>query len=313
MNEVEDTSDVWAQFSRSGSERGSVSQKVDAVARPKPWKRFLGRFLRQRLGVVAGIILVSVVTVAVLAPVLAPMDPNIQDLRNILRFPDAKNLLGTDDLGRDVLSRLLFGARVSLMAAVQATLIAVLVGLPFGLIAGYFGGLTDRVISFVNDGVMSMPGLLLAVAIVGMLGPGLRNAMIAIGIVFAPRILRIVRGSVMEVKRETYIEASRSLGTSDSRIIRTHVLPNVRSPLIVELSLLTSRAMLVEASLSFLGMGAQYPEASWGAMVGRAFTYVDRAPYLIVFPGIAIAVVVLAINVVGDALRDSLGRETRRA
>lgn len=204
------------------------------------------------------------------------------------------------------------GTRVSLVAATQATLIAVALGVPLGLISGFFGGRVDRAIMFVNDAIMAMPGLLLAIAIVGMLGRGLTNAMIAIGIVFVPRVLRIVRGSVMEIKEETYIEASRSIGTPTGRIIRQHVLRNVRSPLIVGVSLLTGRAMLNEASLSFLGLGAEYPEASWGAMLGRALPYVDRSPFLIVFPGIAIALVVLAFNVAGDALRDSLGRETRK-
>ncbi|MCG2623431.1 ABC transporter permease [Arthrobacter sp. I2-34] len=307
------TADVWVEATRRAIQERESGYRRNTKERTKPWARFKKRFLKQRAGMVAVVFLLLVVLTAVFAPWLAPLDPNKQNLGQILQYPSAEHLLGTDDLGRDVLSRLLYGAQVSLVAAVQATGIGVLLGLPFGLIAGYAGGRTDRAIMFVNDALMSMPGLLLAIAIVGMLGPGLTNAMVAIGIVFAPHILRIVRGSVMEVKEETYIEASRSLGTPTSRIIVDHVLRNVRSPFIVGVSLMTGRAMLNEASLSFLGMGAQYPDASWGAMLGRAFPYVDRAPFLIIYPGIAIALVVLAFNIAGDALRDSLGRETRKS
>lgn len=310
---LEPSTDVWVVATRRALEQGEIPQSSDSAARTKPWTRFTSRFLKQKAGVVAAAFLLLVVIIAAIGPLVAPLDPNEQNLGAILKYPSAEHLLGTDDLGRDVFSRLLFGTRVSLLAAVQATVIGVALGLPLGLIAGYLGGRTDRVIMFVNDAVMSMPGLLLAIAIVGMLGPGLTNAMVAIGIIFAPHILRIVRGSVLEVKEETYIEASRSIGTPMPRIIFQHVLPNVRSPFIVGVSLMAGRAMLNEASLSFLGMGAQYPEASWGAMLGRAFPYVDRAPFLIVFPGITIAVVVLAFNVAGDALRDSLGRETRKS
>lgn len=305
-------SDVWVEATRRAIRNRVPGASDLSHARTKPWARFKKRFLQQRAGLVALGFLLVVVVVAMLAPWIAPLDPNAQNLGAILQYPSAEHWLGTDDLGRDVLSRLLYGAQVSLVAALQATGIAVLLGLPFGLLAGYLGGRVDQGIMFVNNALMSMPGLLLAIAIVGMLGPGLTNAMVAIGIVFAPHILRIVRGGVMEVKEETYIEASRSIGTPTHTIIISHVLRNVRSPFIVGVSLMTGRAMLNEASLSFLGMGAQYPEASWGAMLGRAFPYVDRAPFLIIYPGIAIAVVVLACNVAGDALRDSLGRETRK-
>lgn len=310
---LEPPTDVWVAATRRALEQGDAHTALESKARTKPWARFKSRFMQQRAGVVAATFLLLVIIVSIIAPWITPMDPHEQNLQVILQYPSAEHWLGADDLGRDVLSRLLVGAQVSLLAAVQATAIAVALGLPFGLVAGYLGGKIDRGIMFVNDAVMSMPGLLLAIAIVGMLGPGLTNAMIAIGIVFAPQILRIVRGSVMEVKEETYIEASRSIGTPMLQIIGQHVLRNVRSPFIVGVSLLAGRAMLSEASLSFLGMGAQYPEASWGAMLGRAFPYVDRAPFLIVFPGIMIAVVVLAFNVAGDALRDSLGRETRKS
>lgn len=303
--------DVWAEATRREAERVLTAAPATAIERVKPWGRFKKRFVSQKSGVVAVLCLLLVVLVAIFESWIAPLNPDKQELASALQGPSGEHWLGTDDLGRDVFSRLVYGTRVSLFAAGLATGIAVLLGLPFGLISGYLGGRVDRVIMFVNDAVMAMPGLLLAIAIVGMLGPGLTNAMVAIGLVFAPRVLRIVRASVMEVKEETYIEASRSIGTPTLRIIRTHVLRNVRSPLIVAVTLLVGRAMINEASLSFLGMGAQYPQASWGAMLGRALPFVDRAPTLIILPGVAIAVVVLACNVAGDVLRDSLGREAR--
>lgn len=310
---VEPPVDVWAEATAREVERGASAVQKESKRRITPMRRFLIRFGKDRVGVVAVAFLALCAILAIVAPWVTPHDPNAQNLQAILQYPNSAHWLGTDDLGRDVLSRLIAGTRVSLVAALQATLIAVIFGVPLGLISGFFGGWVDRSIMFVNDAIMAMPGLLLAIAIVGMLGPGLTNAMIAIGIVFVPRILRIVRGSVMEIKEETYIEASRSIGTPTGRIIRQHVLRNVRSPLIVGISLLTGRAMLNEASLSFLGLGAQYPESSWGEMLGRAFPFVDRAPFLIVFPGIAIALVVLAFNMAGDSLRDSLGRETRKS
>jgi len=303
--------DVWALATQRELSASAARSSTTAVERIKPWKRFRARFVKQHSGVVAVVCLAIVVVVALFQSWIAPQDPTNQNLSAVLQAPSGSHWLGTDELGRDVFSRLVYGTRVSLLAAAQATGIAVVLGLPFGLLAGYLGGRVDRVVMFVNDALMAMPGLLLAIAIVGMLGPGLTNAMVAIGIVFAPRVLRIVRASVLEVKEETYIEASRSIGTPTLRIIRQHVLRNVRSPLIVAVTLLVGRAMINEASLSFLGMGAQYPQASWGAMLGRALPFVDRAPMLIVFPGLAIAVVVLACNVAGDVLRDSLGRETR--
>ena len=303
--------DVWAEATRREAAGVRQAAAGQTPVRTRPWARFKTRFLKQKAGVVSVLVLALVCFVAVFEAYVAPLDPNQQNLSNILRAPSSQHWLGTDDVGRDVVSRLVYGTRVSLVAALEATVIAVVLGLPFGLIAGYLGGAVDRAIMFVNDAIMAMPGLLLAIAIVGMLGPGLTNAMMAIGIVFAPRILRIVRGSVMEVKEETYIEASRSIGASTTRIVSRHVLRNVRSPFIVGVSLLVGRAMLSEASLSFLGMGAQYPDASWGAMLGRAMPFIDRAPFLIYYPGIAIAVVVLAFNVAGDSLRDSLGRESR--
>lgn len=299
---------------------GDVStQAVEAVVRAKRAKRRLPglrriarRFARQRAAMIALGFLVLMVLAAAFAPLLTPYDPDVSNLRNALQGPSGQHWLGTDELGRDTLTRLLFAARVSLFAAVQAVGVGVLLGVVPGVVAGYVGGWIDALIMRITDAFLAFPPIILAIAVVGVLGPSLTNAMFAIGLVFAPRFLRLMRSSVMQVRDETYVEASRSIGTSTFGILRRRVLPNSLSPLIVQLSLAAGVAMIAEATLSFLGLGVQPPQASWGSMVGRAVRHLDRAPLLIVCPGIAIAVTVLALNILGDGLRDSFGRETRR-
>ncbi len=277
-------------------------------------RRFLRRLRRQRAALLALAFITLLVIVAVLAPLLAPTEPTDQDLRNVLADPlTGDHLLGTDNLGRDVASRMLYATRIALLAALQAVAVGLLLGVPPGLIAGYLGGWVDLVIMRVNDAIMSFPPLILAIAIVGVLGVGLRNAMIAVGIIFAPTFLRLVRSSVLEVRQETFIEASRAIGTPTLKVLRRHVLPNVLPPLLVQVSLAGGFAMLAEASLSFLGLGVQPPDASWGAMLSQAFRVLARQPWLMVWPGAAIAITVLAFNVLGDGLRDSIGREIRTA
>jgi peptide/nickel transport system permease protein len=276
--------------------------------------RFWRRFRRQVPALLALGWLVLVVLAALAAPLLATHPPLEQDLGGVLQRPgQGGHLLGTDDLGRDVYTRALYAGRISLVAAAQAVVVAVALGVLPGLIAGYAGRRVDAVIMRITDGVMSFPPLILAIAFVGVLGPSLTNAMFVIGVIFAPRFVRLVRGSVLSVRQETFIEASRSIGTPTHRVIRRHVVPNVLSPLIVQISLAAAMAMLAEASLSFLGLGVQPPDASWGSMIERGFRYTAAAPWLTVFPGFLIALTVLAFNVLGDGLRDSLGREERRA
>lgn len=305
---AEQREDAWRRATLRSMHHAADARPVD-LRRVTPW---WGRLLRQTAALIALGFLAFVVVLSVAAPLVSPVDPNIQNLRNILAPASPKALLGTDDLGRDVLSRLIHGGRVSLLAVVQTVLIAVALGIPLGLVAGFVGGRTDRIIMTVNDAVMSFPALLLAIAVVAALGPSLTNAMFAVGLVFAPRLLRIARGATLSVREETFIEASRSLGASPTFIVRRHVLRNIRSPLIVEVTLLAGRAMLAEASLSFLGLGAQYPDASWGAMLGRSFGFIERAPLLLVYPGLAIALTVWALNSLGDSLRDVFGAEDRR-
>lgn len=273
--------------------------------------RFQRRFRRQTLALAALGFLAVLALGAAFAPWLTPYDPLAQDLGRVLEGPSPTHWFGTDELGRDVFSRTLFAARVSLLAAVQAVTIALIIGVPPGLIAGMWGGLVDGAVMRATDALMSFPPLILAVAIIAALGPGLTNAMIAVGVLLSPTFLRLTRATTLGVVQETYVEAAESIGCSRGWIIRKHVLPNVVSPLFVQISVFAGVAMLAEAGLSFLGLGTQPPDSSWGAMVGRGFRYINLAPSLIVFPGLAIAVTVLALYVLGDGLRDSLGREVR--
>lgn len=296
----------------------SATTTTPAVALP-PTSTFIQRYCRNPTAMVAAIVLLAIVLAAIFAPYLAPMDPAKSSLRAIMRPPwwiawkpgTPVYWLGTDDLGRDVASRLIFASRLSLVASVQAVAIALVIGLPLGLISGYVGGWIDTIISRFNDALMSFPALILAVVIVGLLGPSLSNAMTAIGLVYAPRIMRVVRGSTLSVREEVYIRAARALGCSDARIIVWHVLPNVMGPLVVQATVLMGQALLAEAGLSFLGLGAQPPLASWGAMLGTAFPYMQQSPVPTIASGVIISVTVLCFNLIGDGIRDSVGRMRR--
>jgi ABC-type dipeptide/oligopeptide/nickel transport system permease subunit len=262
--------------------------------------------------VIALVILLGVFFVALFAPLLAPQDPTIQDLLSRLQGPSRYHLLGTDDLGRDELSRLIFASRTSLLAGFEATVIALALGVPLGLIAGYAQGTFDAAVSRISDVLQTIPGILLALGIIGALGPNLTNAMVAIGIVYSPSFFRVTRAATMSVREETFIEAARSLGGTPAWIVLNHVVPNILSPLLVRISLTIGFCILAEATISFLGLGIQPPGASWGTMLGRSTTYMERAPWLVTLPGLAIFITVLAFNTLGDGLRDSLGRETRK-
>jgi peptide/nickel transport system permease protein len=287
-----------------------TADRPESVTLPPP-SGFIRRFARNRVALVSLIVLVLIVLIAVFAPVLAPHDPARSSLRNILKPPSAAYLLGSDDLGRDVLSRLMFAGRLSLVASVQALAIALAIGLPLGLISGYIGGWVDTVIMRFNDALMSFPALILAVVIVGLLGPSLTNAMTAIGLVYAPRIMRVVRGSTLSVREEVYVQAARATGCSDARIITRHVLPNITGPLVVQATVMMGHALLAEAGLSFLGLGVQPPETSWGAMLGTAFPYLAQSPTPTIAAGCIISITVLCFNLIGDGLRDSVGRVRR--
>ena len=294
------------------SDGGVVTEPSTEIVGSGRRTTFWRRFAYRRSAVVALVFLAVVVTVALFAPLFAPDDPASQDLRRVLEGPSGAHWLGTDELGRDVLSRLVYGARVSLLAAAEAVLVGLVLGVPLGLVSGFFRGWLDTVASRVADGILSFPPLLLAIAIVGVLGPGLTNAMLAIGVVFAPRFFRVVRGSVLAVREETFVDAARTLGCTNARIIRTHILPNVASPLLIQIMLATGLGMLSEAGLSFLGLGVQPPDASWGSMLGSSYRHVSRAPWQAVYPGVAIVLVVLACNMIGDGLRRGFRRRGER-
>jgi peptide/nickel transport system permease protein len=283
---------------------------LTAEALASPVKSRRGRaltvFMSNRAAVAGGIIIAAFVLAALLAPMLAPYDPIKTNFLAIRKPPSAMYLLGTDELGRDILSRLLWGARASLMAGCISVAIAMSLGVPLGLIAGYFGGVPDAIISRVTEALLSCPFLVLAIALGAFLGPSLGNAMIAIGLSAMPIFARLTRGQVLAVRAEDYIEGARAIGLPDRWIILRYVLPNVLSPIIVQATLAIATAIIAEASLSFLGLGQQPPAASWGAMLNAAKNYLEQAPWMSLSPGIAIFLTVLGFNLLGDGLRDML-------
>ncbi|MFA5885213.1 MAG: ABC transporter permease [Acidimicrobiia bacterium] len=274
---------------------------------------FWKRFRRNKVAMVAAIYLVVLIVVALLAKHIGLQDPNLQNLTEINHKPSGAHWLGQDDLGRDVFARVIYGARVSLEASFLAVALALIIAVPLGLLAGFSGGWIDQTLMRVSDAFQVIPALVLALVISGILGPSTTNVAIALAIVFAPGFVRLVRGQVIGVREETYVEASRSIGAKPLFIIRKRVLHNVASPLIVQAAVTAGFALLAEASLSFLGLGVQAPDASWGTMLTRAFSQVYDAGWLLWIPGGAIAITVLAFNLIGDGLRDALGTETRGA
>jgi peptide/nickel transport system permease protein len=250
--------------------------------------------------------LVALFGLAALAPWIAPYSPTAQNLGNTLAEPSAAHWMGTDDLGRDVLSRLIHGAPATLYASFLAVSIACLIGVPIGLLAGFLGGWVDDAISRAVDTLLSFPAIVLAIGVTGALGIGLTNGMISIGIVFSPLLARLVRAQTLIVKQELYVDASRCFGASNLRIIVQHIVPNAIQPVIVQITLLLAAALLAEASLSFLGLGVQPPQPSWGAMLARAYNYLEIAPEQMYAPGLAILVTALAFNALGESLRVAL-------
>ena len=256
--------------------------------------------------------LVILTLLAIAAPIVAPYVPTAQYPSDTLADPSAAHLLGTDDLGRDVFSRLIYGAPATLYASLLAVSIATAIGVPLGLLAGLLGGWLDAVISRLINTLLSFPGIVLAIGVTGALGIGLTHGMIAVGLVFSPMLARIARAQTLVVKTELYVDAARCFGASTTRILMRHILPNAIQPLIVQITLLLAGALLAEASLSFLGLGVQPPQPSWGAMLARAYTYIDIAPYQMYPPGIAILCTALAFNGLGESLRIALDPTMRR-
>lgn len=266
---------------------------------------FFSVFLENKAAVVGGLIILFYIFIAVFAPVLAPYHPHDISLENKLMPPSTEHWMGTDDKGRDILSRILYGSRLSMGVGFAAVIFGAFFGITLGLIAGYYGKWVDSIIMRCMDVLLAFPGILLALAIVSALGPSLINVTIAVGAFSVPLFARIVRGSTLEVKQLEYIDAIRSLGAKDGTIIFKHILPNIMSPIIVQGTLRVATAILSAAGLSFLGLGAQPPSSEWGTMLSSGRDFLFSAPYIAIFPGLAIAFLVLGFNIFGDGLRDA--------
>jgi peptide/nickel transport system permease protein len=276
-----------------------------------PWRRALRRLRRRRAAMVGLAIVLGFIALALFAPWIAPHDPIATSWSAIRKAPSASHWFGTDDIGRDVFSRVVWGTRASLLAGVVSVSISLLLGVPIGIAAGFLGGWVDALISRITDAFLACPFLILAIAMAAFLGPSLANAMIAIGVSATPIFVRLTRAQVLNITVEDYIEAARAVGNPPWRVALRHVLPNVTAPLIVQATLAIAAAVIAEASLSFLGLGQQPPAPSWGSMLNTAKNYVDNAPWMAIWPGLAIFLLVLAFNLLGDGLRDALDPRQR--
>jgi peptide/nickel transport system permease protein len=266
----------------------------------------LQQFRRSQVGLVGAALVCGFLLVTAGAHLLAPYDPVATDFANVLAPPSWQHPFGTDDIGRDILSRVIHGSRISLYAGLLTVALALAVGLPLGLVAGFLGGRVDDLLMRAIEVILSFPTLVLALGITAVLGPKLTHALFAIAIVFVPHFARLIRGQVLSVKENDYVTAARALGASDARVMRLHILPNCLAPLLVQCSFSIAFAILVEAALSFLGLGTQPPTPSWGIMLSMGRGYLEQAPWLGAFPGLAIFLTVLGFNLLGDGLRDAL-------
>jgi peptide/nickel transport system permease protein len=294
-------------MSASAASPAAVAHAAEAAAAAfKPRASAWRRLARHPAAVAGAVVIALFVVMALAAPWIAPYDPIATSFSAVRKAPSAAHWFGTDEIGRDVLSRVVFGARASLLAGVVSVLISLTVGVPVGLLAGYAGGATDLVVSRITDALLACPFLILAIALAAFLGPSLTNAMIAIGVSATPAFIRLTRATALAVKQEDFVMAARAIGNPPWRIALRHVLPNIVPPLTVQATLAIAAAVIAEASLSFLGLGQQPPQPSWGSMLNTAKDYIDNAPWMAVWPGLSIFLLVLSFNVVGDGLRDAL-------
>ena len=301
MNPYEETAD------------GALANKGAPKRKKARWLTLILRgYVRNRTAVAGAVLLIFFTIVAIFAPWVSPYEPNISDFDHLLEGPSLKHPMGTDDLGRDILSRAIHGGRVSLQVAVFAIGIASVLGVTSGVVAGYFGRWVDTVIMRLADTLMAMPGLVMVIVLVGVLGPSLQNAMLAIAILYVAPFARIVRANTLSIRELEYVQAARAVGASDMRIMFTAVLPNMLSPIIVMISLAAGIAILIEAGLSFLGLGIQPPQPSWGGMLAQGRQFIEQSWWMTTFPGLIIFVTVLSLNFVGDGLRESLDPKQRR-
>lgn len=283
-----------------------LAESADAAAaRGRPWHQTAVRFIRkQPLGAASAFVLLVAAIVAIAAPIFASYDPDLAHFSDITQAPTSTYWLGTDGLGRDVYSRIVYGTQVSLIVGLGVVSLALIAGAVIGLLSGYYGGWLDSVIQWVMDAMQTFPLIVLALAIVAVLSPGLINIIIAVGIVQTPRTARVVRATVLSVREQDFVQAARAIGASDRRILLSAVIPNSLAPVIVISTGEVASAILSEASLSFLGVGIPPPTATWGGMLAESRDLVVVAPWMVVFPGVAISIIVLAINLFGDTLRD---------
>jgi peptide/nickel transport system permease protein len=284
---------------------------VPRGATKSPMRLAFGRFLTRKAAVVGLAVVVVFVLAALAAPLITQYSPDATSWSLIRKSPSLAHWMGTDENGRDVFARVIYGARASLLAGVISVAIAAGAGVPLGLIAGFAGGITDAVIGRLVDAMLAVPFLILAIALAAFLGPSLGNAMIAIGISTAPRFVRVARGATIDAATNEYVEAARALGNPAWRVAIKHVAPNIVPPVMVQATLAIAQAIIAEASLSFLGLGQQPPAPSWGSMLNSAQRFLTQAPWLAIFPGVAIVLSVLAFNLVGDGLRDALDPRRR--
>jgi peptide/nickel transport system permease protein len=279
---------------------------VEADQGDRPWRRALRRLMRRRTAIFGLGVIVFFILLAVLAPLVSPYDPLKTNFLLVRKAPSALHWFGTDEIGRDVLARVIWGARASLLAGLVSVSLALAVGVPLGLVSGYVGGFLDGLLMRLVDAMLAIPFLILAISLAAFLGPSLTNAMIAIGISQTPIFARLTRGQVLSVKHEDYIEAARALGNPHRRIMLRHILPNIIPPILVQATLASAAAIIAEATLSFLGLGQQPPDPSWGSMLNVASHFLSQAPWMAVWPGVAIFLLVLSLNLFGDGLRDAL-------
>jgi peptide/nickel transport system permease protein len=288
-----------------------TAQTLDGLPTPEaigepPWLRALRRLVKRRAAMIGLSVVVFFILLAAAAPLVAPYDPLATSWAMVRKAPSAAHPFGTDEIGRDVLARIIWGSRASLLAGLVSVMLALAVGVPIGLVSGYAGGILDGTVMRIIDAMLAIPFLILAIALAAFLGPSLTNAMIAIGITQMPIFARLTRGQVLSVKHEDYVEAARAVGNPQYRIVLRHIFPNIVPPLLVQATLATAAAIIAEASLSFLGLGQQPPNPSWGSMLNIAKNFMAQAPWMAIWPGLAIFSLVLSLNLFGDGLRDAL-------
>jgi peptide/nickel transport system permease protein len=283
-----------------------AAREITLARGDSPWRQAWRRLGQRPAALVGLAVILFFVGIALAAPLVSPYDPIATDWLAVRKAPSLRHLFGTDEIGRDVLSRVICGARASLLAGLVSVSIALALGMPLGLVSGYQGGLVDGVAMRMIDAMLAIPFLILAIALAAFLGPNLTNAMIAIGVSQMPVFARLTRAQVLAAKHEDYVEAARAIGNPDRRILLRHILPNISAPILVQATLAIAAAIIAEASLSFLGLGQQPPAPSWGSMLNTAKNFLSQAPWMAVWPGLAIFSLVLSFNLLGDGLRDAL-------